>query len=301
MSKQYILLSLVCSLFLNGFSQKNINDYKYVVVPTTFDFVDEKDKYRLNTLTRYLFKENGFTAFYNEEKLPEDLFKNRCLALYADVKNIANSFTVKIQIELLDCEGNLVFVSDIGKTKIKNYAKGYPIAIREAFESIKFLNYKYKPSQAAQEASKKLILDTKAINRTESQKEKEATAEIKRLQDEVNSLKQKEKEATTEKEVVLKKESIQKKAEVIIPKKVINKNTYIAQNEDDTLIANPVNNGFQVMDANSTELMVLLYSGSPDVYIVKGEDALVFKKGNAWMYALNDSSGLTVKQINLKF
>jgi hypothetical protein len=294
MSKQYILLSLVLSLFLNGFSQKNINDYKYLVVPTTFDFVDEKDKYRLNTLTRYLFKENGFTTFYNEEKLPEDLFENRCLALYADVKNIANSFTVKIQIELLDCEGNLVFVSDIGKTKIKNYAKGYPIAIREAFESIVFLNYKYKPSQAAQEASKKLISNTEALNRVESQKEKEAITEIKRLQEEVNSLKQKEKlKALAEKEGVLKKESAQKKG--------IIKDTDIAQKEDDTLLANPIKNGFQIMDANSTEFMVLLYSGSPDIYIVKGQDALVFKKENAWMYALNDGSGLTVKQINLKF
>jgi hypothetical protein len=294
MSKQYILLSLVLSLFLNGFSQKNINDYKYLVVPTTFDFVDEKDKYRLNTLTRYLFKENGFTTFYNEEKLPEDLFENRCLALYADVKNIANSFTVKIQIELLDCEGNLVFVSDIGKTKIKNYAKGYPIAIREAFESIVFLNYKYKPSQAAQKASKKLISNTEALNRVESQKEKEAITEIKRLQEEVNSLKQKEKlKALAEKEGVLKKESAQKKG--------IIKDTDIAQKEDDTLLANPIKNGFQIMDANSTEFMVLLYSGSPDIYIVKGQDALVFKKENAWMYALNDGSGLTVKQINLKF
>lgn len=303
MSKQYIILFLVLSFFFDGVSQNNINDYKYVVVPTQFDFAAGKDKYRMNTLTRYLFKQDGFLTFYDKEQHPEDLSNDPCLALYADVKNIPSSLSIKVKIELLDCKGNLVFVSDEGRTKVKSFEKGYPLAIREAFESVKLLDYKYEPSQSPSVTAKKSdTVNLDATNRGESQKAKEAAAEIERLQEEVNLLKDKEEKAKIilAKELVVKNEQIAKKKEVIAPIKVTEKVPSVSQ-KGDSLLANPINNGFQVVDASSKEIMVLLYSGSPDVYIVKGQDALVFKKGEAWMYSINEGSGLDVKEINLKF
>lgn len=47
--------------------------------------------------------------------------------------------------------------------------------------------------------------------------------------------------------------------------------------------------------------MTLLYSGASDVYIVKDENAIVFKKEGYWMYSSNDGSGIKVNRIDLKF
>ena len=85
MFKRLAFIVLVLLVGLSAFSQKNLNDYKYVVVPLQFDFVKGKDKYRVNSLTRHLFNSNGFIAVFDEEELPKDLFNNRCLAMYADV------------------------------------------------------------------------------------------------------------------------------------------------------------------------------------------------------------------------
>jgi hypothetical protein len=41
---------------LQGFSQRNVNDYKYVIVPEKFDFQKEPNQFKLNQLTKFLLK-----------------------------------------------------------------------------------------------------------------------------------------------------------------------------------------------------------------------------------------------------
>lgn len=143
MKKLLFLFTLIVSKSV--FAQKTINDYKYIIVPNQFEFVKSPDKYRTSSLTKFLFNKYGFTAYLSSDKLPNDLVQNRCLALIASVKNNSNMFTTKNLIELKDCNNNVVFTSQEGKSKEKDYKKAYHEAIRGAFSSVKKMNYRYVP------------------------------------------------------------------------------------------------------------------------------------------------------------
>lgn len=127
------------------FGQNSINNYKYIIVPIKFDFAKKSDQYQTSSLTKFLFKKNGFTTFLSNEELPQDLAKSNCLALTVKIKDKSNMFTFKSIIELYDCNNNLVYSSKEGKSKKKEYKKGYHEAIRNAFKSIERLKYKYIP------------------------------------------------------------------------------------------------------------------------------------------------------------
>ncbi|WP_237276225.1 hypothetical protein [Tenacibaculum ovolyticum] len=137
----FILLMITTSIF----SQKQVNKYKYVIVPNKFDFVKEKDKYQTSSLTKFLFNKYGFITFLADENLPVDLVDNKCLALFGTVKSNSNLFTTKTIVELRDCSGRIIYSSNEGKSKIKDYKKAYHEAIRNSFESIKKIKYKYEP------------------------------------------------------------------------------------------------------------------------------------------------------------
>ncbi|WP_440121012.1 hypothetical protein [Tenacibaculum sp. Ill] len=140
---------LLIALFITtaSFAQKSINNYKYVIVPSKFDFVKEKDKYQTSSLTKFLFNKYGFAAFLEDEKLPEETVNNRCLVLTGVVKDDSGLFTTKSIVELRDCYNKVVFTSQVGRSKEKEYKKAYHEAIRNAFKSIEALKYKYVPLQ----------------------------------------------------------------------------------------------------------------------------------------------------------
>ncbi|MDO6674863.1 hypothetical protein Q4517_04790 [Tenacibaculum sp. 1_MG-2023] len=140
---------LFIALFVTtaSFAQKTINNYKYVIVPNKFDFVKGKDKYQTSSLTKFLFNKYGFTALLEDEKLPDDVVNNRCLALTGVVKDDSSLFTTKSIVELRDCYNKVVFTSQVGKSKEKDYKKAYHEAIRNAFKSVQGLKYTYIPSK----------------------------------------------------------------------------------------------------------------------------------------------------------
>ena len=138
-----VLLFLTASVF----SQKNINNYKYIIVPNKFDFVQKSDQYQTSSLTKFLFNKYGFKAFFADEKLPSDLAVNRCLALTAVVKRESSLLATKGVIELRDCYNKVIFTSITGKSKFKEYKKAYHEVIRKSFKSIQNLNYNYNPEK----------------------------------------------------------------------------------------------------------------------------------------------------------
>ena len=132
-----------------GFSgnSQELNSYKYVIVPDGYDFLKrKKDQYQLNSLSIFLFKKYGFNALLESEPFPEDLQNNHCNALYADVENVSSMFTIKLQVSLKDCKNNVVFSALPGKSRSKEFQKGYQEALRATFMSVKKINYFYKES-----------------------------------------------------------------------------------------------------------------------------------------------------------
>ncbi|MGC1471658.1 MAG: hypothetical protein WA775_03610 [Psychroserpens sp.] len=287
-----LILGLLLSQF-SAFAQSSVNDYKYIIVPKQFDFQKSENQYQLNELTKFLFNKYGYEAYIEGETLPSDLTMNGCLGLRSIVNKLGGSlFVTKIQIDLLDCNGNVVESSQVGDSREKEYKKVYNLALREAFETFQYLNYKYVPNQD---------LSAMAIEgNTASLQEKEDQKEIARLKKEVESLKDNKSEAELfrEETKVNKVANVTKTKKVEIPKAVAIEKDKV---EEEVLYTQPIAVGFQVVDTEPKKVMILLHSGVPDVFIVQGKDAMVYKSDGSWVYAENNGKTLVVKGVNLKF
>lgn len=136
----FILFSTV------AFSQ-NINNYKAVIIPLKYDFLKSENQYRLATLTKLNLQKAGFVAFYSNEDIPSE-YKDRCSLLTVDVKKESGFLMTKLAVVFNDCFGKLVFQSEMGKSKLKEYEAAYSEALNDAFRSINALNYKYELNQS---------------------------------------------------------------------------------------------------------------------------------------------------------
>lgn len=159
MKINFLLPLLLVSLA--SFSQ-SVNDYKAVVVPLKYDFVRGENPYRIATVTKNNLVKAGFVAFYENQQLPAE-YAERCNNLYADVKR-ANGFLItKVYVELKDCNGKVIFTSQIGESKIKEYEQVYVECINLAFPSIYNLHYKYNGKTPIVSTTPAVVIDNPAV------------------------------------------------------------------------------------------------------------------------------------------
>lgn len=144
MKKLLILLFVLLGLQVNA---QNLNQYKYIVIPESYNFLGEIDQYRLNSLTKFLFEKNGFDTYMTTEEKPADLQNNPCMGLTPNITEDSGLFTTKIILELKDCYGNVVYATSEGKSKDKDYKKAYHESLRDAFTDIVNLNYTYEAKE----------------------------------------------------------------------------------------------------------------------------------------------------------
>lgn len=138
-----IFIALLLTFGLHTFGQSNINDYKYVIVPHQFDFLNEPDKYLLNSLLKQYLEKKGFEVYFNDENFPADLATNNCLALKAQVRNKSNMFSSKTNVDLVNCNNQAVFMSEEGLSNSKEFRQSYQESLREALKSLDAVDYKY--------------------------------------------------------------------------------------------------------------------------------------------------------------
>ncbi|SDB66537.1 hypothetical protein SAMN03097699_3255 [Flavobacteriaceae bacterium MAR_2010_188] len=277
--KKQLLFGLICLIGLKFFGQRSINDYKYVVVPNQYAFLGYDDKYQLNSLTKFLFNKYGYTAFLEGEELPADLQANGCLAMYANLLEDSSMFKTKLQLEVKDCNGTVIKRSETGETREKAYDKAFNLALRQAFESFQNAEYKYVP------------VNKTAVNKTTEvepvgEKPMAQTAVVTEVEDEVEA------EDNMDIEEIL-----------VEPAKELAKVEEMEDRVDvpsDLLYAQPIDNGFQIVDTEPKKVMVLYKSGMKDVFIVDGKNAVVYKKDGIWYYDEYNSK-LETKTLNIKF
>jgi hypothetical protein len=133
-----------------GHSQTTINGYKYVLVPQKFNFSKADDEYGLNTSTKSLLEQKGFTAFWTNAGLPQTVAADKCTALIAEVTERKTMFTTNLTILLKDCSGNIIFKSKEGRSREKEFYAAYDEALKDAFSSFKNVPYKYDSTLSAQ-------------------------------------------------------------------------------------------------------------------------------------------------------
>lgn len=264
--KTIFLLILLVSNSLQS-QNTNLDEYQYIIVADKFDFLKEVDQYQTSSLTKFLLEKKGFKVFLSNEKLPEDLMQNRCLSLFASVKDESGIFSIKNVIEIKDCFDRVVYTSEVGKSKIKDYKSGYQDAIRNAYESMEDFEYSYNPdfaSKIKEDAKQEII--------------------AKNISDEV----------VTNVMVVPKVLN----SEIKTPTKNIEttkgKNLPI-------LYAQAIENGFQLVNTKPEVVFTLLKTNLKDTYLIKDKNGSFYKKDTIWIAEYYLDNKLVKEEYQVKF
>ena len=145
---------LIIFLFIlsNSIFAQSINDYAAVVVPLKYDFLRSENEYRMATITKFNLEKAGFVAMYANTDFSSD-YPNRCSLLNIDVIKDSGFLTTKLYVEFKDCYGKVIYTSEVGKSKEKDFGTAYQEALENAFVSIAKLGYKYTGKPAVKVAS----------------------------------------------------------------------------------------------------------------------------------------------------
>jgi len=141
--KKIVCLLALFTITVSFAQIEKINNYKYLIVPDKFEFLNEANKYNLNTLTKMMFEKAGFTVFMANEQLPPELANNRCHALYGGLVSKSGMLRTKISIEIKDCYGTVLYTSGEGISREKDYQKAYYQSLRQASKSFYDAGYAY--------------------------------------------------------------------------------------------------------------------------------------------------------------
>ena len=258
-----LLVALLCSVI--GFSQ-SVNDYKAVIVPLKYEFLKSDNQYRMATITKSNLKKAGFEAFYANEEIPAE-FSDRCQLLYIDVKKDNAFLVTKLFIELKDCYGKVVFTSEVGKSKEKDFETAYLECLNMAFVSVSALHYAYSGKAIQPSAN----VGRGALN----------PAAVAVMAPAISAA------ATTPSTTVA--------TTVVTP---------AANTSDPNLLyAQPTENGYQLIDKTPKVVMKLLKTSRPDSFIAikDGIQGSLNAKDNQWFFEYYQNDKLVSEKVSVKF
>jgi hypothetical protein len=268
-------LSFIFLLFtIAGHSQNSINNYKYVLVPARFDFSGSDNQYGLNSTTKQLLEEKGFTAFVGDDELPSIVAANKCNALKAEVTQRKGLFATNLTLILKDCQGNIIFKSKEGKSREKEFQTAYDLALRDAFVSLKSVPYHYDSTvftQTQQRAATPGVpASASAASLTQASMVPAAPAAPA--------------------------------APVALPTPAAPASSAVIEITG-TLYAQAIPNGYQVIDTTPKKVLTLLKTSIPDYFIAESgvSNGIVFKKDGAWYFEYYKDNKLVSKMLEIKF
>lgn len=286
MKTKFFYTFIICLLVTSVFSQSNLNNYKYIIVAEKFDFLKEPNQYRLNELAEFLFEKYGFEAVIEGEDYPNDLLVNRCLGLKANVLKDSGMFKTKLTVQLKDCNDRIIYTSEVGESREKEFEKAYSDALRSAFNSIEALDYKYETSDTATDTAKVAVsqkVETKS----------EVAKEIQELRQEVQALREKKSQEINEKVKKMNTDSVYKIKTQFPVQKLADKHGI--------LYAQAIENGYQLVDNTPSLVYKIKKTGIQDVYLVEGKNATLYKKGADWILEYYENDILKQEVLNIKF
>lgn len=253
MRSKIVVIFFLIANFLTFSQDKNINNYKYIIVPQKFDFLKQNDQYKTSSLTKFLLEKKGFTVFLDSEEYPRELRDDRCMALEANVVNKSSMFKTKVAIEFTDCFNKLVYTSQEGESKIKDYKKSYQEAIRNSENTMKDVFYEDLPkSMIVQQHQKKSVA-----------------------------------------------------SKVVLPFTVSKKTTLTSKKEtstqENTLHAQPIKNGFQLINSASVVVFLIRNTNVKDFYLIKDKNGMFYKSDRNWIAAFYQKDAFVEQIFQVKF
>lgn len=275
--KKYILLAFLF-ISLSGYAQNTINNYKYIIVPEKFNILKEKDQYNLNSLTKALLTDKGFTVYYDNADLPAEIANNKCSALSADLLEKNSMFTTNLTLVLKDCQNNVVFKSKEGKSREKEYRVSYNLALRDAFTSMDETKYAYNGSthqQGEQPATTTSVASPPPANTTASETAAAPAA------------------------VAVSAPASTPPVKSATPETAVSQSSAPAG----TLYAQAIANGYQLIDTTPKIVLTLLKTSVQDYYIASNATAngIVLKKNDGWVFEYYKDGKLTSEKLLVKF
>jgi hypothetical protein len=240
------ILFLLLFIASYGFSQ-SVNNYKSVIIPLKFDFTKTENQYRLATLSKFNLNKAGFEAYYTNEAIAKE-FNNRCSLLYFDVVKEKSFLTTKLHIVFKDCNDKIIFQSETGISKEKDFQLAYTEALNKAFVSVFALKYKYNGIEASS-----------------------------------------------------KQQAITVAVPVVAPTKSSNES--IDRNNPNLFYAQPITNGFQLVDSSPKVVMKVFKTSNANCYIaLKGNtQGVLVAKDNQWFFEYYQNDSLISEKIDVKF
>ncbi len=164
MKKTLVLLCVLLVASVSKITAQNnfqeLNNYKFVVVPLEYKLFEEENKYLLNSLTKHLLNQAGFTTYVETDPKLANMQLDRCVGLYADITGTPKdlfSFNTILQLQLKDCKGNIIYETPPGKSKLKEYKEAYQEALREAGSILSNFNYAYNGGEGYFETRKRVV------------------------------------------------------------------------------------------------------------------------------------------------
>jgi hypothetical protein len=248
MKSKFLFLLLIVSSY--GFSQ-SINDYVAVIVPTKYQFLKSENQYRLNTITKFNLKKAGFEAFYTNETITKE-YNDRCSLLYVDVNEEKGFLVTKLYVTFKDCYGTVIYKSEVGKSREKEFEVSYVEALNNAFISVYALHYKYNGTAVN---SQKVVIVSPVITPAA------ATAVAVNIPSNADS------------------------------------------NEVNMLFAQPIKNGYQLVDNTPKVVMKVYKTTNPAIYsATKGTiQGVLISKDNQWFFEYYEKETLMSEKIAVKF
>lgn len=286
----------------SGFSQTDLNAYKYIIVPKKFETFKNANEYQTSTLVKYLFTGKGFNATYDDD-LPEDLKMNRCLGLMAYLEDESTMFTTKATIVLKDCNGLETFRSMQGSSKAKEYKEAYNEAIKEAMRSLNGVAYSYtgnSENQAPITVSFKN--DVKKLDGDKTDTDTAMAPKKKQVKLDPNPAVTQIATETTQyyKDMAPTESNIIKGAEEKPSPKILDAKK---REGDDIWYAQATENGYQLVDSSPKVRMRLLKSSADNVFMAQTDtkNGMVFQKEGNWVFEYYENDQLVQQELAIKF
>lgn len=159
MKNIFLVVFLLVSNFFAFGQEKVINNYKYIIVPERFPFLKQNDQFQTSSLTKFLLEKNGFTVVLDSEEYPIGLKNDVCKALTANVVDKSSMFKTTVLIEFKNCSKKVVYTTEEGDSKEKDYKKSFQEAIRDAHSNMSDIKYVPFPNLVLIDAIKEPVAD----------------------------------------------------------------------------------------------------------------------------------------------
>ncbi len=138
-----LLLLTIMLISGTGIAQASLNDYNMAIIPAKFEFQKEDNQYRINSTIKAFLKQKGFQAYLSNDVLPEGFMDYNCNKVFVNAVEESSMFKTAIKIEFKDCRNNLLFATDFGETREKEYGKAYNEALLLSLKSFDKAKYKF--------------------------------------------------------------------------------------------------------------------------------------------------------------